>query len=115
MELQFNYDGFVIDSRTVDPTYLGWSFYGYAPLYGRAIGIVESACGILVLVPRPTTLGALAPLAITLNITVLDFAFRFPAVKYTALALTKRSLAEGRDRGPRSHAATSWGLWDNAK
>jgi hypothetical protein len=41
--------------------------------------------GLLLLLPRTRTLGALALLPIAINITVLDFCFGFPSVKYFAL------------------------------
>src|SRR5690348_11790542 len=85
---QFHHGDFVIDSRTTDGTWLVWCFFGYSPVYARFIGLCELVPGLLVLFPRTTTLGALALLAVSLNITVMDFCFDFPSVKYTALTLT---------------------------
>jgi hypothetical protein len=85
---QFNYDGFVLDSRTTDGTAMVWCFYGYSPLYGRLIGLAEMIPALLLLIPRTRTLGALLLLPVAANITVMDFCFGFPAVKYFALFLT---------------------------
>jgi uncharacterized membrane protein YphA (DoxX/SURF4 family) len=85
---QFVYGDFVIDSRTVDGTTMVWTFYGYSPVYGRLIGVAEIIPGVLLLLPRTRTLGALLLFPIAANITVMDFCFGFPAVKYTALVLT---------------------------
>ena len=85
---QFLYGGFLLDSRSVDGPTMVWAFYGYSSVYGRLIGVAEMAAGALLLVPRTRTLGALLLLPIAANITVLDFCFAFPAVKYFALTLT---------------------------
>jgi uncharacterized membrane protein YphA (DoxX/SURF4 family) len=85
---QFYHGDFVIDSRTTEGTWLVWCFFGYSPVYARFIGMCELVPGLLVLFPRTSTLGALALLAVSLNITVMDFCFDFPGVKYTALFLT---------------------------
>lgn len=85
---QFYHGDFVIDSRTTDGTWMVWCFFGYSPVYARFIGMCELVPGLLVLFPRTSTLGALALLAVSLNITVMDFCFDFPGVKYTALGLT---------------------------
>ncbi|HEY7314830.1 MAG TPA: DoxX family membrane protein [Gemmataceae bacterium] len=85
---QFYHGDWVIDSRTTDPTSLVWCFFGYSPVYARLIGLGEFIPGLLLLFPRTKTLGALALLPVTLNITVMDFCFGFPAVKYTSLWLS---------------------------
>lgn len=85
---QFHHGDFVIDSRTTDGAWLVWCFYGYSRPYSWFIGLCELVPGLLVLFPRTKTLGALALLAVSLNITVMDFCFGFPPVKYTALLLT---------------------------
>jgi hypothetical protein len=89
---QFLYGGFLLDSRSVDGSTMVWAFYGYSPVYGRLIGVAEMAAGALLLVPRTRTLGAILLLPIAANITVLDFCFAFPAVKYFALTLTLLNL-----------------------
>jgi hypothetical protein len=89
---QFIFGDFLLDSRSVDGPTMVWAFYGYSPVYGRLIGVAEMAAGALLLVPRTRALGALLLLPIAANITVLDFCFHFPAVKYFALTLTLLNL-----------------------
>ena len=85
---QFYHGDWVIDSRTTDPTTIVWCFFGYSPVYARLIGLGEFVPGLMLLFPRTKTLGAAALLPVTLNITVMDFCFGFPPVKYTSLLLT---------------------------
>jgi uncharacterized membrane protein YphA (DoxX/SURF4 family) len=85
---QFYHGDFVLDSRTTEGTWLVWCFFGYSSLYARFLGLCELVPGVLVLLPRTSTFGSLALLAVSLNITVMDFCFDFPSVKYTALLLT---------------------------
>jgi len=85
---QFTSGDWVIDSRTTDPTSLVWCFYGYSPVYARFIGLCELIPGLLLLLPRTRTLGAAALFPVSLNITVMDFCFGFPSVKYFSLLLT---------------------------
>jgi hypothetical protein len=85
---QFNYKHFIFDSANLDGTMFVWSFYGYSAVYGRLIGLAELIAGLLLVIPRTRTLGALLVLPIAANITVMDFCFGFPAVKYFALLLT---------------------------
>ena len=85
---QYNYGDWVIDKKTVDGTSLVWAFYGYSPLYGRFTGLFELVPAVMLLVPRTATIGAGALFAVALNITAMDFAFHYPAVKYFSLAYT---------------------------
>lgn len=85
---QFHYGDFVLDSRTTDGPTLVWTFFGYSPVYGKLIGLAEVGAGLLLLLPRTRFLGALVLFPITANITVMDFCFDFPAVKYFSLLLT---------------------------
>ena len=89
---QFQYQDFVLDSRTTDGPSLVWCFYGYSPIYGRLIGLAEMLPGVLLLLRRTRTLGALLLLPVVANITVMDFCFAFPEVKYFALLLTTLAL-----------------------
>lgn len=83
---QFDFGGqWSIDSRTVHGTELVWAFFGWSPVYGRFIGAGELGVGLLLLFQRTRLLGALGLFPIALNITVMDFCFGFPAVKYVAL------------------------------
>lgn len=69
-------------------TGLVWAFYGYSPFYGRFTGLFELIPALMLLVPRTATLGAMGLFAVSLNITVMDFAYHFPTVKYFALCYT---------------------------
>lgn len=85
---QYNYGDWVIDKKTVDGTSLVWAFFGYSPFYGRVTGLFELLPAILLLIPRTATIGAAALFAVSLNITLLDFGYGYPAVKYFALLYT---------------------------
>jgi uncharacterized membrane protein YphA (DoxX/SURF4 family) len=98
---QYDYGDWVISNHTADGTSVVWAFYGYSPVYGRFTGLYELLPALLLLSRRTATLGALALFAVSLNITVMDFAYGYPAVKYMALAYTLLCLllvAQDRDR-----------------
>ena len=83
----FSHD-WTIDGSTTDGPTLVWRFFGYSSLYGRLIGLAEVTPGLLLLAPRTRFLGAVLLLPVAANITVMDFCYSFPPVKYFALALT---------------------------
>lgn len=85
---QYNYGDWVIDKKTTDGTSLVWAFFGYSPYYGRLTGLFELIPAILLMIPRTATIGAAALFAVSLNITAMDFAYGYPAVKYMALLYT---------------------------
>jgi uncharacterized membrane protein YphA (DoxX/SURF4 family) len=85
---QFFYGDWTMEKHTVGGPFLVWAFYGYSPAYARFIAFAELIPGILLLIPRTATLGAAALFAVSLNVTVMDFAFGFPTVKYAALVYT---------------------------
>ena len=85
---QYNYGDWVIDKKTVDGTSLVWAFYGYSPFYGRFTGLFELGPAFMLLHPRTATIGAGALFAVALNVTAMDFAYHYPAVKWLALAYT---------------------------
>ncbi|WP_019204492.1 hypothetical protein [Tsukamurella sp. 1534] len=85
---QFDYGDWIIDKRATDGTSVVWAFYGYSPVYGRLTGLFELVPAMLLLWRRTSTLGAAALFAVSLNITLMDFAFGFPAVKYFSLGYT---------------------------
>ncbi len=85
---QYNYGDWVIDKKTTDGTSLVWAFFGYSPFYGRLTGLFELIPAILLMIPRTATIGAAALFAVSLNITAMDFAYGYPAVKYMALLYT---------------------------
>ena len=85
---QYNYADWVIDKKTTDGTSLVWAFFGYSQFYGRLTGLFELIPAILLMIPRTATIGAAALFAVSLNITAMDFAYGYPAVKYMALLYT---------------------------
>lgn len=85
---QFDYGDWSMDKQSADGTSLVWAFYGYSPVYGRVTGLFEFVPAVLLLSRRTSTLGAAALFAVSLNITLMDFAFGFPSVKYFALGYT---------------------------
>lgn len=98
---QYDYGDWVISNRTADGTSVVWAFYGYSPVYGRFTGLYELVPALMLLSRRTVTLGALALFAVSLNITVMDFAYGYPAVKYFSLAYTLLCLllvTQDRDR-----------------
>jgi hypothetical protein len=85
---QFFYGDWTIAKKTVGGPFLVWAFFGYSPIYGRFIGFCELVPAIMLLFPRTATVGAAALFAVSLNVTVMDFAFDFPSVKWAALVYT---------------------------
>jgi len=85
---QFYYGDWTISKKTVGGTFLVWAFYGYSPAYGRFIGLCESVPALMLLFPRTALLGAAALFAVNLNITVMDFCYGFPGVRWAALMYT---------------------------
>ncbi len=85
---QYNYGDWVIEKKTTDGTSLVWAFFGYSPFYGRLTGLFELVPAILLMIPRTATIGAAVLFAVSLNITAMDFAYGYPAVKYMALLYT---------------------------
>lgn len=85
---QYYYGDWTISKSTTDGTSLVWAFYGYSPFYGRVTGLFEFIPAVLLLFRRTTFFGALALFAVGLNITLLDYAFDYPTVKYLATAYT---------------------------
>ncbi|MGW6929953.1 hypothetical protein ACWGE0_07760 [Lentzea sp. NPDC054927] len=77
-----------LSKSTVDGTSLVWLFYGYSPFYGRITGLFELIPAVMLLFRRTTFLGAAALFVIGLNITLMDFAFDYPSVKYMAALYT---------------------------
>ncbi len=85
---QYYYGDFVIDSKTVGGPFFVWAFFGYSKIYALFTGVGEFTAGLLLLIPRTRTLGAAILFPVTLNITVMTFAFGFPGVKYASLVYT---------------------------
>ena len=85
---QFFYGDWTISKSTVGGTSLVWAFYGYSPYYGRFIGFAEFIPAIMLLSPRTATVGAVLLFPVALNVTVMDFFYGFPSVKWMALLYT---------------------------
>lgn len=85
---QYDYGDWVMDKKTVSGTSLVWAFYGYSPIYDRFTGLFELGPAILIMIPRTATIGAALLFAVAINVTVMDFAYHYPAVKYFALLYT---------------------------
>jgi hypothetical protein len=85
---QYHYGDWTISKSMTDGTSLVWAFYGYSPFYGRMTGLFEFIPAVMLLFRRTTFFGALALFAVGLNITLMDFAFDYPFVKYLAATYT---------------------------
>ncbi|WP_143101748.1 hypothetical protein [Amycolatopsis marina] len=85
---QYYYGDWTMDKETANGPSLVWAFYGYSPIYGRITGLFEFIPAIMLLFRRTSLVGAAALFAVSLNITLMDFAFGFPSVKYFILGCT---------------------------
>jgi uncharacterized membrane protein YphA (DoxX/SURF4 family) len=85
---QFVYSDWTITRSTASGPFLVWAFYGFSPTYAKFIALCELIPGILLLFPRTAFVGAVALFPVALNITVMDFAYGFPGVKYLVAAYT---------------------------
>lgn len=85
---QFVYDDWTITRSTASGPFLVWAFYGFSPAYAKFIAMCELIPGILLLFPRTAFVGAAALFPVALNITVMDFAYGFPGVKYLVAIYT---------------------------
>ncbi|WNV85885.1 hypothetical protein [Umezawaea sp. Da 62-37] len=85
---QYYYGDWTISKSTADGTSLVWAFYGYSPFYGRMTGLFEFIPAAMLLFRRTTFAGAAALFAVGLNITLMDFGFDYPLVKYLAAVYT---------------------------
>ncbi|MFN8572003.1 MAG: hypothetical protein U0132_08105 [Gemmatimonadaceae bacterium] len=85
---QFYYGDWSMTRATVDGPGFVWAFYGYSPYYGRFIGFAELVPALLLFRARTATIGAAMLFPVALNITVMDFFYHFPAVKWMVLLYT---------------------------
>lgn len=85
---QFYYGDWSATKSTMTGTFFVWAFYGYSPFYGRFLGLFEAVPAIFLLFRRTSTAAAAALFAVGLNITVMDFCFNFPGVKYASAFYT---------------------------
>ena len=85
---QFYYGDWTMSKSTAGGTSLVWAFYGYSRFYGHIIGLFELVPAGMLLFRRTATAGAAALFAVSLNITIMDFGFDFPSVKYACAFYT---------------------------
>lgn len=85
---QFYYGDWSASKSTISGPFFVWAFYGYSHTYGRIVGLFELVPAILLLFRRTATVGAAALFAVSLNITIMDFGFDFPSVKYACAFYT---------------------------
>lgn len=76
---------FTFDPSQDEPLTLAWHFFGYSRFYELFIGIAELVCAILILIPWTRTIAAVCLFPITLNITIVNFAFDISAKNYSLL------------------------------
>ncbi|MDN4594999.1 hypothetical protein [Polycladomyces subterraneus] len=55
---------------------LAWKFFGYSRVYEIFIGIGEVLAGLLIMIPRTFTLGAVIYFPIALNIMMVNYCYR---------------------------------------
>nr|WP_052478160.1 hypothetical protein [Kibdelosporangium sp. MJ126-NF4]CEL16544.1 hypothetical protein [Kibdelosporangium sp. MJ126-NF4]CTQ90497.1 hypothetical protein [Kibdelosporangium sp. MJ126-NF4] len=84
----YDYTELSFSKPAKDGTSLVWAFYGYSDFYGRFTGLFEFVPAVLLLFRKTTFVAAGALFAVGLNITVMDFAFGYPFVKYLAALYT---------------------------
>ena len=85
---QFYYGDWTMSKSTASGPFLVWAFYGYSSFYGHVMGLFELVPAVMLLFRRTVTAGAAALFAVSLNITIMDFGFDFPAVKYACAFYT---------------------------
>lgn len=85
---QFVYSDWTITRSSASGPFLVWAFYGFSPWYAKFIAMCELVPGILLLIPRTAFVGAAVLFPVALNITVMDFAYGFPGVKYLVAIYT---------------------------
>jgi hypothetical protein len=68
----------VLDSELARPMgevtgfWLTWHYFGFSPVYGTFLALVQIVSGVLLLVPRTALLGAVVLLPIAVNILLVD-------------------------------------------
>jgi hypothetical protein len=87
----------ILDSELARPLgdvsgfWLTWHYFGYSPVYGSLIGVVQIIAGVLILVPRASLLAALILFPLSANILLIDI-FYGVALSGTAAALLLLSM-----------------------
>lgn len=85
---QFVYSEWTFSRSTANGPSLVWAFFGFSPWYAKFIAMCELVPGVLLLIPSTAFVGAVALFPVALNITVMDFAYGFPGVKYLVAIYT---------------------------
>ncbi len=68
----------VLDSELTKPLgevsgfWLTWYYFGYSPVYGTVLAVIQIAAGILLVIPRTALAGALVLLPVVTNILLID-------------------------------------------
>jgi hypothetical protein len=68
----------VLDSELARPMgevtgfWLTWHYFGFSPVYGTFLALVQIVCGVLLLAPRTALLGAVVLLPFAVNILLVD-------------------------------------------
>jgi hypothetical protein len=68
----------VLDSELAKPLgqvggfWLTWHYFGYSPVYGTLLALIQIVAGILLVVPRTALAGALLLLPVAANIVLID-------------------------------------------
>ena len=68
----------VLDSEVTKPLaevsgfWLTWYYFGYSPVYGTLLALIQIAAGVLLIIPRTALAGALVLLPVVTNILLID-------------------------------------------
>jgi hypothetical protein len=73
---QFGVPGPDIASLRGEGFVLAWTFFGYSRVYEIFIGIGEVLAGLLIMIPRTFTLGAVIYFPIALNIMMVNYCYQ---------------------------------------
>jgi hypothetical protein len=83
----------VLDSELAKPMgevsgfWLTWRYFGYSPIYGNLIAMVQVGGAILLVLPRTSLIGALLLLPVAANIVLIDIFYGIAALLPALLVL----------------------------
>jgi hypothetical protein len=85
----------VLDSELTRPLgevsgfWLTWYYFGYSPVYGTLLALIQILSGILLVIPRTALAGALLLLPVATNIVLIDLSYGVePGGTFAAVILT---------------------------
>lgn len=85
----------VLDSELARPLgevsgfWLTWHYFGYSPVYGTLLAVLQILAGILLVIPRTALAGALLILPVATNIVLIDLFYVVdPGATFVAVLLT---------------------------